>query len=668
MDGSTFLTIVRTLLIGSVIGWGIQSNAEVMTKNQAFKENLPSPEYTSQGEIILIGGEDPPHDPSSSQETNPSQHLGTQEDIIIIDGSGTETRSAPPRKTPKKQKPPSPRYTPQAEFTLKPGNQRTVENIDVMIPIVSHPQNDLFFMDLRGVKDNKSSREFNAGLGYRHALSSWIVAGDPVILGGYGYYDVRRSPNGFTYRQGTMGFEALHPWWQARINGYYPDRHEHVVQGSPGYFSGYSYILSAGKEGAMPGFDFELGARLPLPSLPLNHEFFLFAGGYHFERKGYTTIQGPRFRAEYWIYGIFDWIGFPNARLKIGAETSHDPVRGTNNFLDLGLMIPLYVERGQTPYSYNSLDRTMTLPVVRDVDVVSATTSATLTYEGAPITIIHVDNNAADGGNGTTQAPYNNAQAGVDAAITQHTPNPVVYVHSGSTYSANGEAVVDIEGIPTSLKSLTLLSPAVTYIGDNGVIRPSGAAATFNAIDFTGFEGGSVRYTNGGAPLIINGFNLMGTGDATMGVSANTNSTMTILNSTVSSNGLISSAISATDHSTINVISSSAQSVGTDSEGVFSTNSSINLINSSASGGDNGVYGSGNSVINATNTTIANGVEIVDATVFNFINSSASTTVGNTLVSTNTATFYLYGPDTPTMTYDVGTTIVDRRPNYPWQY
>lgn len=78
----------------------------------------------------------------------------------------------------------------------------------------------MLFLDVRAMKDNKSSQEYNFGLGYRRAIGARWTGDYPIILGGYGFYDARSSPQGFFYRQGTVGVELLHPWAQARINGY----------------------------------------------------------------------------------------------------------------------------------------------------------------------------------------------------------------------------------------------------------------------------------------------------------------------------------------------------------------------------------------------------------------------------------------------------------------
>lgn len=655
MGGLTFVTKMRLLIIGSL-------SLAISPLCSADVTKIQGPPAPTPHEIVIIGGEKPaPQDPfQEGQRQDDAPISAPPEEIIMIGGLGRSI--PPPDSRPSATSGLQKSYSPQSEFTLKPGNKRTLESVDIMIPVMSHPEQDILFVDLRGVKDNKSGREFNAGLGYRRAIYSLIVADDPVIFGGYGYYDVRQSPNGFTYRQGTLGLEALHPWWQVRVNGYYPDRHQHVVPGSPGYFSGYSYILSSGKEGAMPGFDFEFGVRLPFVTLPTNQELFLFAGGYEFKRPGYPTIRGPQFRAEYWIYGIFDWLGLPNARLKIGGETSHDDVRGTNSFFELGLLLPLNVSR--KPVSYNAIDRTLTLPVRRDVDIQSATTSSLLSTNGTPVTFRHVRKGSV-GGDGTAAHPYGTPQEAVDDAIAQNVPNPVVYVHaSADPYTADGESVIEIDTVPPSLKTLTLISPASTYTRDNGTISPSGPAAIFKTTNYTGFNGGSVAYKATGVPLILNGLNLQGSGAETMGVSASNGATMILVNSTVSSNGNISNAIAAIEGSTVNVLSSSASAAGTDSTGIYSSNSNINISNSSVTGAYSGVYGTG-SVINATTTTIGGGTQIVQNTTFNFIDSSATGTPD--IFADGTSVYYLYGR-TPTMTSNPEIDIQDRRPKYPWQY
>ena len=104
---------------------------------------------------------------------------------------------------------PQPKWGPSVSFEAKPGNERTLGEIDLFAPLWQDDRS-MVFGNVRGQGDTDDNLEGNVGLGYRRILDSdWIV-------GGYGYFDYRYSENNNGFVQGTLGVEALSVDWDFR--------------------------------------------------------------------------------------------------------------------------------------------------------------------------------------------------------------------------------------------------------------------------------------------------------------------------------------------------------------------------------------------------------------------------------------------------------------------
>jgi len=73
-------------------------------------------------------------------------------------------------------------------------DERSLGEGSMFIPL-TQTQDSLIFVDLRGMFDDQNAREGNIGLGMRRMLrNGWN-------LGGYGYFDLRRSSMGNRFYQ-----------------------------------------------------------------------------------------------------------------------------------------------------------------------------------------------------------------------------------------------------------------------------------------------------------------------------------------------------------------------------------------------------------------------------------------------------------------------------------
>ncbi len=290
-------------------------------------------------------------------------------------------------------KPSSNKWQGYIEFMGKPGTARSIGQSDLFVPLIQD-ENDMTFFNLRGQLDDGNNDEFNLGLGHRHMFKEWII-------GGYGYYDRRFLESGNEFYQTTFGLEALSETWDFRANGYIPES-EWSSSGNEGKPIGSSQIGSSSQSGAsvvrgglgqinisignnsiaafersLPGFDLEAGVRLPIErftGLDLLEDTRLYVSGYHFMGSGdFESVTGPRLRLETRLHDI---PGLGNgSRLLLGVETQYDEPRGNQTFGLVSVRIPF--GGGWTPNHppLKGLERRMMEPVVRDIDVVTSTTT-----------------------------------------------------------------------------------------------------------------------------------------------------------------------------------------------------------------------------------------------------------------------------------------------------
>ncbi|MBU0858929.1 MAG: inverse autotransporter beta domain-containing protein, partial [Alphaproteobacteria bacterium] len=109
-------------------------------------------------------------------------------------------------------------WNPVLDVTLTGGNRRTLGVVDMMMP-VAQTHDTMLFVDLRTVITDQDTWEGNAGAGIRQ-----LICGRDLIVGAYGFYDLRRSEHDNNFHQITTGAEMIAADWDARINLYTPHR------------------------------------------------------------------------------------------------------------------------------------------------------------------------------------------------------------------------------------------------------------------------------------------------------------------------------------------------------------------------------------------------------------------------------------------------------------
>lgn len=535
----------------------------------------------------------------------------------------------------------------------KIGTKRDIGEVDIFLPLAQDGTR-LLFADLRGILDDQHQREGNFGLGYREMLDNgWN-------LGGYGFYDRRRSGTGHYFSQATLGLEALGADFDARINGYLPlGTREYEVPGSTSIdLTGSSIRMSNSYERAYHGGDAELGWRLPLLDAEGDTELRLYGGGYWFDAANSDAVAGPRLRLEWRLYDLLDEL--PGSRLTLSGEIQHDQPRGTQEFLGFKLRLPLQPDpaaRRLTPQERRMMD-----PVIRDVDIVTqqAKVSESVKMDGTTIgsvtqlsgTDLQAKLNAATpgsllllNGEAIVSAPVtlNSGQVlrggGTTITLTGASSGKVfAYTIPGSTGSIKGavagDAVVKmaanstlrdvrVENTSTDSNAWAISASNVSGATLQNVTMASAAGGlklnnsnnfTLSSSRITAAQGSAIS-VSGGTGLDLNGNTLTQNGASGIGITAS-NAAGSIRGNTVTTNGngngledtnvnaRPAHGLSISNGGSLTVSGNTITTNGTQANGIHVTNSAgIQISNNTVT--TNGYMGRGLHLLNSDNAVIS---------------------------------------------------------------
>lgn len=240
-------------------------------------------------------------------------------------------------------------------YSSKPGAKRNTARVGLILPVFQRA-NTLTFLSAIGFHDTTKHLEGNVGIGHRFLFNqAWI-------LGGYGFYDLRKTENNNLLQQLTFGVEAISKNLEFRTNLYIPvgkksyelsNHNIGDIKYSPNLgHTKFSFYHKKKIEKALTGFDVEVGGSLPRFS-----RVEAFVAYYHFDAKGVDTIDGVRIRGS---LHATNW-------LSIEGEVNCDTVRRLTSYA--GLKVALNIGAGKTKNS-DWIGRKMTMLPVRDVDIV----------------------------------------------------------------------------------------------------------------------------------------------------------------------------------------------------------------------------------------------------------------------------------------------------------
>ena len=287
---------------------------------------------------------------------------------------------------------------------------------------------------------------------------------------------------GHVYNQVGISGEWLTDYGNLRSNGYIPVGSTAHTLGAPGNpFTGNFMLCQTGIDAALGGADLEVGAYIPGLA---DWAGMISVGGYAYGNDRYQWQEGsqigqavvPWFGGVYtrldttflenWDFSLqanndsyFDWTGFARLTYRMGGSRR----RNVPDQVEQPMMRNEHIVRGhQTPL----------------VAINPATNQ--------PWNVIHVDNTAGFGGNGTAAAPVTTLAAAQPLA-TQ--PYDIVYVHAGTSattpYQSLWQFQADDQILVGQGSTLELATATCGYrqffsfpAGSRPVLESSGTAIT----------------------------------------------------------------------------------------------------------------------------------------------------------------------------------------------
>jgi hypothetical protein len=367
------------------------------------------------------------------------------------------------------------KWLPQVELETKLGTSGRKLIVPKIMTPIWQDEDSLLFSDVRFKADNQDSQEFNLGIGYREMVD------DNWIIGGYGFFDRLKSDYENTYSQATFGLEALSENNDLRINAYIPEGTENAVPGSGSLvISGSQLSINGGFERALPGFDAEIGRKLPFDFADVR----AYAGGFSFKADGYEDIAGPRGRLEITLNEQYTSKLPRGLEVTFGVEAQHDDVRGGEQFAMLEFKIPFgssekYVSRNDL----KPLEQRMNRLIERDVDVVSNTGgSEAAQINGQTLnSIVQIDSD--DDFVATVDAAAENTLILVDGS------GGTINSAAGDADMKSGQAIIGGGSTVTVTGSRSGASYSHTFAGTAPTLDGSNSTFFINAADNTTING-----------------------------------------------------------------------------------------------------------------------------------------------------------------------------------
>lgn len=356
--------------------------------------------------------------------------------------------------------------TGRADVNWRMGTERSILMTEIWVPVMQDTD-AVLYGDARLMGDDGDNREGNLGLGYRQLQEDWNA-----VIGGHVWIDRRLTERGSSFHQVTTGAEWLGDFLDVRANAYVPlsDAREYS-SGTAGIVSN-PYLAGTGiyvdRSGAtrvieepQPGLDAEVGFRLPAWSDYIDSTR-VYAGGYHFIGDKTEDVSGWRGRVAVDV----------NSAVSVGARFQRDDERGSQGFLEATVRFPFNAKK---TYREEGLRARLDESPERDIDIVTSTSDQSTpavteavvnqTTDNAQL-VLHVDNTAASGGNGSRERPFDTLAAAQAAAQDY----AVIYVHQGS-----GTTGMD-SGITLDKTGLMMIGSGSNFVWDDSRFGFSGGS------------------------------------------------------------------------------------------------------------------------------------------------------------------------------------------------
>jgi len=379
----------------------------------------------------------------------------------------------------------------RVETNLRAGHERSIFMTEFWVPFAqSDSKDNILYGSLRMMGDNQDSREGNLGVGYRQVIDTKGFKG---VAGIHGWLDRRITERGSKFHQITTGVEWLGESVDVRLNGYIPlsDKREiEIPNANPQgpELAGTGIVVDTNGtilEEPQGGFDLELGLELGQYSDFIRDNtdrFHVYAGGYYFDGPNTEDVAGWRTR----------FTADVTQNIQFGARFQRDDVRGSQGFLEATFRFPFGHKKS---YRKEGIRARLDESPERDIDIV---TNDVVTDTGDRVQVLnaetgtaqevlHVNNTAAGGGDGSADNPFNTLADAQSAASEQ----AIIYVNAGDGTSTNQD-----QGIALDKKGQQLIGSGSAFIYDGGrfntangasptsiIIAPAGAAPVIGNVN-----------------------------------------------------------------------------------------------------------------------------------------------------------------------------------------
>jgi hypothetical protein len=251
---------------------------------------------------------------------------------------------------------------------------------------------------------------------------------------------------GHSYNQVGVSGEWLTDYGNLRSNGYIPVGRTANTAGNPGSVFYQNYVMAQyGLDAALTGADLEVGAYVPGLS---DWAGMISVGGYALGNSRYDWSQGSLIGQD-----VVPWFGGVYTRLDMTFLENWDFSIQYNNdsYFDSTGFIRLTYRMGGS--RRRNVPDQVEQPMMRNEHIVRAHQTPIVAVNPVtdePWRVVHVNNIAAAGGNGTAASPFTTIEA-ANAAATN--PYDIVFVAAGS-------------GVYNQAAAFTPLAPNQYFVGD----------------------------------------------------------------------------------------------------------------------------------------------------------------------------------------------------------
>lgn len=345
----------------------------------------------------------------------------------------------------------------RGEVNVRLGDERSITMTEIWAPIAQDNE-AVLYGDVRVMGDDADNREGNIGVGYRKIVDDPVLGNG--IAGVHGWVDRRLSARGNTFYQATAGVEWLGDDIDLRGNVYVPlsGGEEYAtpnVGASAPYMAGTGiYVDTVGQvvEEAQTGVDIEAGTNVSMLD-DYTDSARIYAGVYAFDGANTDKVAGFRTRLAVDV----------TENVQVGARFQNDHERGPQGFVEATLRFPFDQKKS---YRKEGLRARLDESPERDIDIVTA--EGVDTGIGKPVLnaatgveqeVIHVNNTAAAGGDGSAEHPYNTLAA-AESAASEYS---IIYVHRGT-----GGPTGQNNGIILNKTGQQLIGSGTDFIWDAG--------------------------------------------------------------------------------------------------------------------------------------------------------------------------------------------------------